>query len=243
MKKSNFILLICLLNFFNSFSQDLYYQITYGINLDKLYKDADKSKFDTNLMDLFKMVANTAKTVQLELFINNKSSVFKEKKSIAVGDEIHDKLKNLVSINSYSGVWMTDLNKKRQIFVREFENKKFFVEKPLVTRNWQFSQETKTIQGYLCHKATFIKTVPKGKFEIIAWYTKDIPVSLGPTDYVGELPGLILELDDITVTYRAVMVKRKTDVIIKWPNEKDIISENQYKKEGDKVLDFYKKSN
>jgi len=239
MKKTSFILLVCSLIFFCGYSQDSKYQVTYSINLDKLYKNTEKE----SLMDLFKMVANTSKTVQLELFINTNMAVFKEKKGMVVGDEIQDNLRKLVSINSYSGIWMSDLNKKRQIFVREFENKKFFVEKPLVTRNWQYSKETKTIQGYLCHKATFVKTVPKGKFKITAWYTKDIPVALGPVDYVGELPGLILELEDITATYKATTVKLKTDVIIKWPDEKDIITEKQYKKEGDKVMEFYKKSN
>ncbi len=242
MKIKKSLLLIGILNISILTAQDINYEIVYSLNMENFAKTFNK-KENQNNAKLNNMIVDEAKRMNLKLRLSNTKSVFSEGKSMTMGNELQENLKVLVRAYSFNGAWMTDLNKKRQIFVREFENKKFFVEKPLVTRNWQFSQETKTIQGHLCHKATFIKTVPKGKFEIIAWYTKDIPVSLGPTEYVGELPGLILELDDITVTYKAVTVKRKTDVIIKWPNEKDIITEKQYKKEGDKVLDFYKKSN
>lgn len=56
---------------------------------------------------------------------------------------------------------------------------------------WNLINETQTISGYKCQKAT-------GKYrnkEITAWYTKDIPISEGPYTFKG-LPGLVLEAYD-----------------------------------------------
>ncbi|MCU7617623.1 GLPGLI family protein [Chryseobacterium sp. PBS4-4] len=56
---------------------------------------------------------------------------------------------------------------------------------------WDFVNETKIIQGYTCKKAV-------GKYHhktIIAWYTKEIPISEGPYTFKN-LPGLVLEAYD-----------------------------------------------
>jgi GLPGLI family protein len=188
MKTKILLLLIGVLNISILTAQGLNYEIVYSINMENFAKTFNK-KENQNNAKLNNMIVDEAKRMNLKLLFSNAKSVFSEGKSMTMGNELQENLKVLVRAYSFTGAWMSDLNKKRQIFVREFENKKFFVEKPLVTRNWQYSKETKTIQGYLCHKATFVKTVPKGKFEITAWYTKDIPVALGPVDYVGELPG------------------------------------------------------
>lgn len=58
----------------------------------------------------------------------------------------------------------------------------------LINYNWQITKEKATIAGYKCYKAT-------GKFmeyPVTAWFTKDIKVSDGPTQFSG-LPGLILK--------------------------------------------------
>lgn len=69
--------------------------------------------------------------------------------------------------------------------------------------DWELTNETKTINGYLCYKATSIyhnqTWNDNPKFEISAWYTPRIPVPFGPNGYHG-LPGLILELQTYTMT-------------------------------------------
>jgi GLPGLI family protein len=69
--------------------------------------------------------------------------------------------------------------------------------------DWQLTNETKTINGYLCYKATSMfhneswNDTPK--LNITAWYTPKIPASFGPNGFHG-LPGLILELHTYTTT-------------------------------------------
>ncbi|OAB28189.1 GLPGLI family protein [Flavobacterium fryxellicola] len=70
---------------------------------------------------------------------------------------------------------------------------------------WDLLNESKTIDGYLCYKATSTLVRNNGtkgvfKFPIVAWYAPAIPVPFGPLGY-GNLPGLILELQERNILY------------------------------------------
>ncbi|MBL0274172.1 MAG: GLPGLI family protein [Chitinophagaceae bacterium] len=85
----------------------------------------------------------------------------------------------------------------------------------------------KQFSGLPCMKATAtnIRTrtmmnMDNGKLErkeitdtssIVAWFTTSIPVSAGPAEYQGQLPGLILEMDikDGTQTFIATAISEK----------------------------------
>ena len=58
-----------------------------------------------------------------------------------------------------------------------------------VVFNWKLVNEFKTIGGYRCQKATYIGS---GGDEVTAWFTEEIPFSMGPFPLSG-LPGLIME--------------------------------------------------
>ncbi|MEH6406573.1 MAG: GLPGLI family protein [Leeuwenhoekiella sp.] len=62
---------------------------------------------------------------------------------------------------------------------------------------WNLTRETKTIANYTCYKAMAIWEITTSsgerKHKLEAWYTPDIPLSLGPYLFTG-LPGVILEL-------------------------------------------------
>lgn len=70
-----------------------------------------------------------------------------------------------------------------------FDNFKY--EEPLPDMQWQLSNDTLTVCGYLCKKAT---TAFRGR-DYTVWYTREIPVSDGPWKFNG-LPGLILKAID-----------------------------------------------
>lgn len=62
--------------------------------------------------------------------------------------------------------------------------------------NWEFTEETDTIIGYPCAKAT----VSFAGRIYVAWYTPNIPLPFGPYKF-GGLPGLILKIQDSEAQY------------------------------------------
>ena len=70
-------------------------------------------------------------------------------------------------------------------------------EEPAEKPQWTLTQDTLTLLGYHCTRAT---TQFKGR-QWSAWYTTDIPVSEGPWKLCG-LPGLILKAEDDEGHYR-----------------------------------------
>jgi GLPGLI family protein len=96
--------------------------------------------------------------------------------------------------------------------------KPFLVKDSMERKKWKLTDETKQIGEYTCHKATFERIVQARRMMVLgdvdkdekeeeaapvkmdtvivtAWYTPEIPVSHGPSDYWG-LPGLILEVNN-----------------------------------------------
>lgn len=71
---------------------------------------------------------------------------------------------------------------------------------------WKLVNETKTIGNYTCYKAVATEKLydRRGYYydkEVIAWYTPELPINLGPK-YYNSLPGLILQIerDKFTLT-------------------------------------------
>lgn len=100
--------------------------------------------------------------------------------------------------------------------------------------NWSLTNESKKIEGFLCYKATIEKTIPQKdkKFKtytVIAWYCPEIPFSFGPKEF-GDLPGLILELQDSKATFLASKIDMnvvKLNNLDLNPKEK-VINESEY---------------
>jgi GLPGLI family protein len=117
---------------------------------------------------------------------------------------------NMVAVGS-DDVLYTNFDAAKKVELRVMFDKKFIVDDSIRPLKWKMSEETKTILNHLCRKATAIRyskrmtmNMDNGKMErkevddtsnIAAWFTTDIPVSAGPAEYQGQLPGLILEMD------------------------------------------------
>ena len=97
--------------------------------------------------------------------------------------------------------------------------KLFRYEDELPTIAWQMDEETKTVLGYNCQKAT-------GNLygrEWTAWFTMDIPVSDGPWLLCG-LPGLILEAYDSENIFHFTTIELGNDTSLSVePSEKKYI--------------------
>ena len=91
---------------------------------------------------------------------------------------------------------------------------------------WQLTQETRTINGYLTYKAT------RSKGKVIAWYTPEIPISFGPKGEYG-LPGLILELEISKIIFKVTKITLNPKEVIKIEEPKDgkRVSFEEYAKE------------
>lgn len=97
--------------------------------------------------------------------------------------------------------------------------------------DWNLQNETETIIGYSCKKATTERILFGRKQYITAWYTEDIPINSGPMDFTG-LPGLILQIEigDMSVTRfeKLKFIKDLTSDIEEPKNESKILSINEY---------------
>lgn len=75
---------------------------------------------------------------------------------------------------------------------------------------WEITTESRDILGYKCFKATTTITFSNKLYHITAWYTPNLPYSVGPTSYAN-LPGVILKItsSDFKDNYHAVSIKKK----------------------------------
>lgn len=133
---------------------------------------------------------------------------------------------------------------------QEFYGKRFLVKDELLNVEWKMGSQTKQIGGYTCYQATAM--VPSKKLawydfswnelrnageneevemtEITAWYTPEIPVSLGPAEFHG-LPGLILEtnINNTTLLCFKVVMNPEDKINIEAPDKGKVVSKEEYK--------------
>ena len=83
-----------------------------------------------------------------------------------------------------------NLNQNEKLESREFLGKYFLISGEPEKYNWKLTGATKTVAGYNCQEATFSDSTQT----VTAWFTPEIPVSLGPGNF-GQLPGIILAID------------------------------------------------
>lgn len=130
-------------------------------------------------------------------------------------------------------------------FIRNSENKSFqyrsaygnnyLIKKPISELDWQLTDSTRIINGYTCYQATTIKTVQDAnrvysERPVQAWYSPDLPYGHGPIGY-GNLPGLILELQEGFVRYQLKEVNLKDKVQLQEiPSTSVIITEAEFEK-------------
>lgn len=83
----------------------------------------------------------------------------------------------------------------------------FYSEGKVGDIKWKLEDETRVINGLNCHKA-IATNFPM----LTVWYTKDLPVSNGPSIYQG-LPGLVIWSETYSSTTEATKVEYSDDVI------------------------------
>lgn len=90
-----------------------------------------------------------------------------------------------------------------------------------VIYDWKLHDDSKTILGYTCKKATTTIERVGVLFEIVAWYAPEINISDGPRDFQG-LPGLILEVKSnskIYLTAIKIKINSESELDLQSPEE------------------------
>ncbi|GEQ85489.1 GLPGLI family protein [Patiriisocius marinistellae] len=155
-------------------------------------------------------------------------------------------------------------NTKSKTFTRasEIMDKPFLIEDALEKPEWKLEKETKNIGEYLCFKATLTEEVEEQSFSsetmetetikkeriTTAWYTLNIPVQHGPSDFWG-LPGLILEINDgkQTILCSKIILNPKDELDIYPPTKGEKVNQVEFdeiqKKKNDEMMERFKDSN
>ena len=159
-------------------------------------------------------------------------------------------------------VLFTNFETGKRTEKREFMDKTFIVDDSISKLKWKMTGDTKTILGRTCMKATTQKittqmrmNIENGVMEkkeiqdtaiVTAWFTTEVPVSAGPAEYQGQLPGLILEMDinNGKQKYTAISIVEKADLAeIKEPTGKKHYTPAEFKTERDKLIAEMQKNN
>jgi GLPGLI family protein len=204
------------------------------------------------------------RTDKFELVFGNNQSIWKEAEQEG---EDNDNFNSggmqirMIMVGS-DDVLYNNFETRKRVELRVFMDKKFIVDDSIRSIKWKMGEETKMLLNHLCRKATAVNytkrmtmNIDNGKMErkevddtshITAWFTTDIPVSAGPAEYQGQLPGLILAMDinDGRQVFKAVDIAEKADLAgIKEPQGKKHYTPEEFNKERNKMMDEMEKNN
>ena len=190
---------------------------------------------------------------EFTLTFDKEASLFVEEEQLdAISGATDSWGKNFSAGENYKNV-----KNNSQIQQQEFYGKKFLIKDILQPIDWTLGSATKKIGNYTCYKATtFIPTddllwysfswsrmrkpedatesdeVSETQVEVTqveAWYTPQIPVRHGPSDYWG-LPGLILEVSagETTMLCTKIVLNPNEKTEIKAPRKGDVLAKSEY---------------
>lgn len=200
--------------------------ITYSVDMDDYIERIESSNESSPSDDLMRNTANNIKKFTAQLEFDDFRAIFQVPDALSI--DIDNKFDNMVKSFVSNGVYFTELNNNRQMWTTEFDGKEINVIKERKENEWVLQNEKKKIGDFICHKAVFSRIVNGKEQEIIAWYAPEIPVQLGPKDYFGQLPGLILQLKEPLVMYQCSKITFGGKKIDKWPVFEKTITEKEY---------------
>jgi GLPGLI family protein len=113
---------------------------------------------------------------------------------------------------------------KTRLAQRDFFGKEFLVSDSLnAPPAWKMTEETKTILGQTCRKATTVMESPMRMSggpgggnrpprprNVVAWYAEGVPVMAGPAEF-HSLPGLVLEVN--VNDGEQIIIAKKLDLV------------------------------
>jgi len=171
-------------------------------------------------------------TAKMQLDFSGSESIFK---SLPEDEDIRDNAGNngngiVIRMGGVDNETYKNYATEKITELRELGPKKYIIEDTLRKLGWKLSEETKTVKGHTCKKAT---TTSRDSLSITAWYAEDIQSSAGPEEY-GGLPGMILELNindaEIVFTALDIVTKGFDKKIVKAPTNGKKVTRKEFQK-------------
>ena len=182
------------------------------------------------------------------LTFNKEESSFKEDQKLdAISGATDSWGKNFSPGEQYKNIKSNEF-----VQMQEFYGKQFLVKDELQKIKWTMTKESKNIGNYMSFMAT--TSIPKSELEwynfswgdiqssnnesgqeeemveVTAWYTPQIPVSMGPSEFWG-LPGLILEvnMNNTTMLCSKIVMNPEDKNEIEAPKRGKEVAKMEYK--------------
>ncbi|MEZ4780237.1 MAG: GLPGLI family protein [Flavobacteriaceae bacterium] len=155
---------------------------------EKSKKPRHYSYIFSNKISEQKLISNEGTTIE-HIFLDENTPFETEIINITPSNTIFYK-------NYNKNIFRLESTKKNENLIDEHTSIKDVI--PIY--DWALENESQTIIGHLCKKATTKKNIGSRIQQITAWYAEDILIDDGPMDFNG-LPGLILkiEIDDTSI--------------------------------------------
>lgn len=179
------------------------------------------------------------------LRFNKSASVYKEEESLGAPQPASG-MQIMVAGSGASDILYKNTKDEKFVAQRDMLGKMFLVKDTLTHYNWKLANETKKIGNYNCYKATMTRTQeiirevrvnddeekskPETKeIEVVVWYTPEIPVNNGPSNYWG-LPGLIMEVNDgdLRILCNKIVLNPNKKIEIEAPTKGKEVTETRF---------------
>ena len=237
-------------------SQDLKGIATYKTQR-KMEIELDSTKMDDGMRNQVMAMLKKQMEKEFELEFTNTESIYKEVEKLdAPGTGPSFVQMQVVTSGGAGDILYKNLEENRYTSQNEAFSKQFLIQDPIEKVDWKLEKDTKNIGEYTCFKATFTRMVTimssirsskdKGVKEpeekeveqtVTAWYTPQIPISNGPSQY-GGLPGLILEVSDgqETMLCSKIVLNPKNGIAISEPKEGKKVTQDEFEAIMDKKM-------
>ncbi len=184
--------------------------------------------------------------IYFELAVNGNHSLFKVQDKVINDKDFPFYRMALALSGSVDKQWYINVEKKLILQQYVFMGDLFLIESNINDISWKLINETKSINGYKCYKATCSITSRGSKglsqklYEV--WYTPEIPKSIGPMGLAG-LPGLVLEMNTGRVSIYLDSIEFGEELDVKILSKGKKYSEDQFNNFAVKKMDEFRNKN
>lgn len=217
-------------------------KIVYKVDMDHYVEKTELKDRQGLSIAILSMAAEHIKNFESTLRYNKDYSEFGVLETLTIG-EGNEHLDAYVRAMISNGTYYSSSRDSTIVWETEFDGQLYHVTSNISPQNWQLSNETKQIGDFLCYKATLVQEFNGKHIVTVAWYTPEISRSLGPRDYIGQLPGLILELEELLLRYKAIHIEFNREQNIEWPTMERTITKDSFDVKINEAIQKIKASN